>query len=47
MAFNDDIRLPDDVERGANGGPGFITSVIALKSGFDRRNKDWEETKGK
>ena len=47
MAFNDDIRLPTDVEKGANGGPGFNTSVIALRSGFERRNKDWEETRGK
>ena len=47
MAFNDDIRLPDDVERGANGGPGFNTSVIVLTSGFERRNKNWENTRGK
>jgi len=45
--FNDGIRLPTDVERGASGGPGFNTSVIVLSSGFERRNKNWEETRGR
>jgi len=46
-AFNDDIRIPDSVERGANGGPGFNTSLIPLTSGFERRNKNWEESRGR
>ena len=45
MAF-DNIRLPDDIERGAQGGPRFRTTVITLSSGFERRNRDWEQTRG-
>ncbi len=44
MAF-DEVRLPDDIERGALGGPRFKTSVIALKSGFEKRNANWEQTR--
>jgi len=39
-------RLPDDVERGAQGGPRFRTTVLQLTSGFERRNIDWEEVRG-
>lgn len=46
MAFHD-VRLPVDVERGAQGGPGFRTSIIALKSGKERRNADWSKARGK
>lgn len=46
MAFHE-VRLPEDVERGAVGGPRFKTTVVALSSGFERRNKDWENTRGK
>ncbi|AAT69467.1 gp83 [Alphaproteobacteria phage PhiJL001] len=45
MAF-DETRLPDDVERGAQGGPRFKTTVITLSSGFERRNSDWAQTRG-
>lgn len=41
MAFHD-IRLPDDVERGATGGPAFSTTVFELSSGFEKRNINWE-----
>lgn len=45
MAFHD-VRLPDDVERGAQGGPRFKTTVTTLSSGFERRNIDWEQARG-
>ena len=47
MAFFDDVRLPDNVERGASGGPGFNTSIRALTSGFEKRNKNWEKSRGR
>ena len=47
MAFFDDIRLPIDVERGASGGPGFNTTIRALISGFEKRNKNWSVTRGR
>lgn len=40
MAF-DEVRLPDDVERGAQGGPQFSTTVLPLSNGFERRNVNW------
>ncbi len=45
MAFHD-VRLPDDVERGAQGGPRFKTTILQLSSGFEKRNTDWEEVRG-
>ena len=36
-----EVRLPDVVERGASGGPGFRTTVTVLSSGFEQRNRDW------
>lgn len=44
MAFHE-VRLPEDVERGAQGGPGFNTTVITLSSGFERRNINWEQAR--
>lgn len=41
-----DVRLPDDVERGARGGPAFNTTVLLLGSGYERRNVNWERTRG-
>ncbi|MEE8608993.1 MAG: DUF2460 domain-containing protein [Nitrospiraceae bacterium] len=45
MAFHD-VRLSDDIERGAVGGPRFKTRVLQLESGFEQRNIDWENTRG-
>lgn len=45
MAF-DEIRLPDDVERGAQGGPEFKTTILPLSSGFEKRNQDWSTQRG-
>lgn len=42
MAFHD-IRLPEDVEQGATGGPQFQTSVIPLTSGREQSNITWDE----
>ena len=44
MAFHD-VRLPEDLERGAVGGPGFKTTVISLTSGHEQRNIDWLKTR--
>lgn len=40
----DDVRLSDEVERGAQGGPQFLTSVISLSGGTEQRVSVWEET---
>jgi len=45
MTFREE-RLPEDIERGAQGGPAFKTTVLKLFSGAERRNKNWAQTKG-
>lgn len=45
MAF-DEVRLPVEVERGAQGGPGFLTNVLLLKSGKEQRNSLWAVDRG-
>src|SRR5512139_3676820 len=37
----DNVQLPEDVERGAKGGPKFQTTVLAGFSGLEQRNIDW------
>lgn len=44
MAF-DDVRLSDAVEQGAQGGPKFQTSIVALGNGAEQRNSDWSRTR--
>lgn len=46
MAFFDAIRLPEDVERGAQGDFGFKTTIFTMDSGFEQRNIDWSQSKG-
>jgi|WetSurMetagenome_2_1015567.scaffolds.fasta_scaffold170424_2 uncharacterized protein (TIGR02217 family) len=35
------VRLPDNIEAGAHGGPNFTTSVITLVNGRENRNQEW------
>lgn len=44
MAFHD-VRLPDEIEQGASGGPAFQTTVLPLSSGHEQRNIDWQEAR--
>lgn len=37
----DNIRLPDNVEAGAKGGPALKTSVITRRNGRENRNQEW------
>lgn len=39
----DEVRLPEDIERGASVGPMFQTSIVALSSGKEDANQDWQE----
>ena len=45
MAFHD-VQFPADIARGATGGPGFSTDVITVKSGREKRNVNWSESRG-
>lgn len=37
-----DTRLSQDIEQGASGGPSFLTTVMALSSGHEKRNVEWQ-----
>ena len=39
-------RLSDDVERGAQGGPQFSTTIFVSSSGHEKRNINWADTRG-
>ena len=42
----DEVRLPDDIERGARGGPRFNTQIVPLSSGVEQRNALWSRSRG-
>ena len=44
MAFIE-TRFPTDISRGASGGPGFVTDVITVNSGFEQRNANWQDAR--
>jgi uncharacterized protein (TIGR02217 family) len=45
MTFHN-VRLPDDIERGAEGGPEFNVTIASGFSGFEKRNANWEQARG-
>jgi len=38
-------RFPDDISRGARGGPERRTQVVELASGFEERNASWAQSR--
>lgn len=46
MSFHN-VRLPECIELGAVGGPGFKTTIIETFSGDEYRNIDWSKTRGR
>ena len=46
MSFHN-VRISEDVERGAVGGPRFRTNILTLVSGHESRNVDWERTRAR
>lgn len=44
MAFHD-IRFPDNIGRGARGGPRRKTDVVELSSGYEERNGRWARSR--
>lgn len=42
-----DVRFPLEVGLGAGGGPEFSTTVIGTASGFEQRNINWAEARGR
>lgn len=46
MAFHE-IRLPDRIAYGVSGGPEFSTTVVATAAGYEYRNQNWAEARGR
>ncbi|MGM0583808.1 MAG: phage distal tail protein, Rcc01695 family [Pseudomonadota bacterium] len=44
MAFHD-VRFPDDISRGARGGPERRTQIVTLASGDEERNASWTDSR--
>ena len=44
MAFHD-IRFPDNISRGARGGPERRTQIVELASGDEERNASWADSR--
>jgi uncharacterized protein (TIGR02217 family) len=44
MAFHE-VRFPDDISRGARGGPERRTQVVELASGDEERNASWADSR--
>jgi uncharacterized protein (TIGR02217 family) len=41
MSFLETPRFPDDIAYGSQGGPGYSTSIIVIRSGYESRNVNW------
>jgi uncharacterized protein (TIGR02217 family) len=46
MAFLETPRFPENISFGASGGPGYLTDIVPLKSGFEQRNSLWTFPRG-
>lgn len=47
MATIDDVRLPETIEEGAEGGPEFSTSVATSSGGNEQRTANWSLPRGR
>lgn len=45
MADFHNVRLPDEIEQGAHGGPTFSTNVTSISSGAEQRNSLWDRAR--
>ena len=45
MSFHN-VRLREEIEQGAQGGPRFKTTVLTLDSGHEKRNIEWSRSRG-
>jgi hypothetical protein len=42
-----EVRFPDNIAYGATGGPEFATTVVATRSGHEKRNVNWAQARGR
>lgn len=43
----DEVRLPERYSFGAVGGSGFSTTILSTAAGFEQRNENWEQGRGR
>jgi uncharacterized protein (TIGR02217 family) len=44
MAF-DEVQFPESISYGSSGGPRRLTQIVPLKSGYEKRNQVWENSR--
>lgn len=42
-----EVRFPEAIARGATGGPGYDTTIISTVAGYERRNANWAQARGR
>lgn len=47
MSFNERARFPLQIAFGAQGGPGYQTTITPMDSGFESRNSAWQNSRAK
>lgn len=47
MASFHEVQFPPDISYGASGGPAFSTAVVATVSGYEHRNINWSQGRGR
>lgn len=47
MSFMETPRFPDEVSVWADGGAGYNTTVVILNSGYEQRNVNWAQSRGR
>jgi uncharacterized protein (TIGR02217 family) len=47
MAFLETPRFSDRLAFGITGGPGFSTEVATVRSGYEQRNANWQQSRGR
>lgn len=45
MAFIESPRFPEDISYGAVGGPGYLTDVVTVNSGYEFRTQVWSQAR--
>lgn len=46
MGFHE-VRFPEKIELGVTGGPGYSTTIVTTISGIERRNANWQQSRGR
>jgi uncharacterized protein (TIGR02217 family) len=46
MSFHE-VQFPPRISRGATGGPGFKTTIVVTGGGYEQRNIDWQNARGR